>query len=346
MTGALDPGALDPGALDPGALGTLASWLRKRELLGSGSPSARLAGDGHSNLTYLVSDGARTVVVRRPPPPPTPPGANDVLREAATLRALEGSGVPVPRVLGQAEAGEVFDVPFFVMSYQAGPIVTGRAPSEVDGRRLGASMTTTLARLHAVDWASAGLRGRPEGSNRRHHDRLARLVATDDGAPPEAFAGIDAWLVAHVPAESGSALVHNDFRLGNLVLDPSDASRVSAVLDWELAAVGDPLVDLGYLVAAWAEPGREPATAIERLGAASAAPGFPHREELVAGYAAASGRDVNGLPWYVVLALWKLAVLWEYNRRRVEAGHGDPYYADPAQVGEFLCEAEAWIARS
>ncbi len=115
------------------------------------------------------------------------------------------------------------------------------------------------------------------------------------------------------------------------------------MLDWELAAVGDPLVDLGYLVAAWAEPGHAPATAIERLGAASTAAGFPTRADLVAAYAASSGRDVGDLTWYVVLAEWKLAVLWEYNRRRVEAGRGDPYYADPAHVTEFLDAARRLI---
>jgi aminoglycoside phosphotransferase (APT) family kinase protein len=331
--------------LDAAALSALSTWLRKRGLLGSGPITARLAGDGHSNLTYLVGDGSRTVVVRRPPPPPTPPGANDVLREASILRALEGTAVPVPRVLATGEAGEVFDVPFFVMTFAPGPIVTDRAPDGVDGRRLGASLAAVLAGLHAVDWAAAGLRGRPEGSNLRHHDRIARLVADPDGAPPPAFADVDAWLVAHAPAETGAALVHNDFRLGNLVLDPGDPARIAAVLDWELAAVGDPLVDLGYVVAAWAEPGREPATAIERMGTASSAAGFPTREQLIAAYAEASGRSVDGLTWYVVLAEWKLAVLWEYNRRRLEAGSGDPHYRDPAQVTEFLDAARRWIAR-
>jgi aminoglycoside phosphotransferase (APT) family kinase protein len=329
--------------MTPDTLDRLAAWLRERGLLGPGTPTARLAGDGHSNLTYLVTDGERTVVVRRPPPPPTPPGANDVLREAGVLRALAGSAVPVPTVLAQGAADEVFDVPFFVMSYVAGPILTTTPPAEVDGDRLGRSVASALARLHAVDWAAVGIRGNPEGSNLRHRARFARLI-TIDGETPEDFADVDTWLVANAPAESGAALVHNDFRLGNLVLDPADSSRVAAVLDWELAAVADPLVDLGYVVAAWAEPGRDPATPIERLGAASTAAGFPSRSDLVARYQEASGRPVGDLTWYLVLAEWKLAVLWEYNRRRVAAGVGDPYYSDAAHVTEFLDAARAFAA--
>ncbi|WP_431279138.1 phosphotransferase family protein [Leifsonia poae] len=331
--------------MTPATLRRLARWLEQRGLLAAAPVTARLAGDGHSNLTYLVSDGERTVVVRRPPPPPTPPGANDVLREASILRSLAGSGIPVPDVLAQGETDEVFDVPFFVMRYVPGPIVTDRAPDGIERARLGRNLTAALAGLHAVDWVSAGLRGNPDGSNIRHRARLARLIALD-GEPPAEFADVDAWLVAHAPTESGAALVHNDFRLGNVILDASNPSRIAAVLDWELAAVADPLVDVGYLVASWAEPGREPATAIERLGAASSRGDFPTRLELVDWYEEASGRTVGDLAWYVVLAEWKLAVLWEYNRRRFDAGVGDAFYADPTHVTEFLDVARRWAERA
>lgn len=341
MTG---PGA--DTAMDAETLQRLGGWLRERGLLSGEPVDARRVGDGHSNLTYLVSDGERALIVRRPPPPPLPAGANDVLREARIVSALAGSGVPVPQVLALGETGEVFDVPFFVMSYVPGPILTERAPRGIDGARLGRSLAVALAGLHAVDWTSAGVRGNPEGSNLRHRARLARLIADEDGAPPPAFADMDAWLVENAPAESGASIVHNDFRLGNVILDAEDPSRVAAVLDWELAAVADPLVDVGYLVAAWAEPGREPVTPIERLGAASARPGFATRSHLVGWYEEASGRPVRHLAWYVALAEWKLAVLWEYNRRRVEAGIGDPYYADPAQVAEFLAAARQWAERA
>ena len=336
-------------------------------------------GDGHSNLTYLVESGGaesgsvgsgsaasapaasarvasgpvasapvapvapvapgvRRVVVRRPPLPPFPRGAHDVLREASFLEALAGSAVPVPAVLASGRAGDVFDVDFFVMSHVPGSVFTTLPPAPEHRRSLGLALADTLARLHEVDWRVHGLRGHPEGSNARQVAKLGRLVADDEGKPPAEFAELDAWLKANAPAESGSALVHSDFRLGNVLVD---GDTVTGVLDWELASIGDPLVDLGYLLAAWAEPGAEPATPIERLGAATAAPGFPTRAELVERYANTSGRDASSLAWYLTFAEWKLAVLYEYNRRRAVAGHGDPYYADPSSVAEFLAAASA-----
>ncbi|WP_181783475.1 phosphotransferase family protein [Pseudonocardia pini] len=304
----------------------------------------RRIGDGHSNLTYLVS-GSRDVVVRRPPPPPLPPGAHDVLREARLLRGLAGSGLPVPEVLATAEAGEVVDSPLYVMSHVPGPVLTTRTPGALAEHRraIGESLVDTLAGLHAVDWQAAGLAemGRPEGFNGRHLRRMRRLVADSDGAPPPAFAEVDGWLEANVPAESGGTLVHNDYRLGNVILGP--AGRVAAVLDWELATIGDPLFDVGYFLASWPVAG-EPLTPTGALGTAVLEPGYPTRAELAERYAARTGRDLSNLRWYTTLALWKLAVLFEYSHRRTVAGNGDPYYADPALVQSFLDAARAAAA--
>ncbi|MEU7810940.1 phosphotransferase family protein [Pseudonocardia sp. NPDC049154] len=320
-------------------LAALETFLAKHGV-SDGPLTARRIGDGHSNLTYLVR-GSRDVVVRRPPPPPLPPGAHDVLREARLLTGLAGTGVPVPEVLATAEAGEVIDSPLYVMSRVPGPVITTRTPPELAEHRsaIGESMVDTLARLHAVDWQAAGLAemGRPEGFNGRHLRRMRRLVADADGNPPPAFADIDAWLEAHVPAESGATLVHNDYRLGNVILGPSGA--VAAVLDWELATIGDPLFDVGYFLASWPVAG-EPLTPTAQLGAAVLEPGYATRDELAERYAAATGRDLPNLRWYTALALWKLAVLYEYSHRRTLAGHGDPYYADPALVRSFLDAAE------
>jgi aminoglycoside phosphotransferase (APT) family kinase protein len=292
-------------------------------------------GDGHSNLTYLVR-GSQEVVVRRPPPPPLPPGANDVLREARLLRGLAGSPVPVPDVLATAAAGEVIDSPLYVMSHVEGDVVTDRTPAALAGheRLIGESLADTLADLHAVDWQAAGLGelGRPEGFNGRHLRRMRRLVADEDGRLPAAFAEVDGWLAANVPAESGAAIVHNDYRLGNVIIGPD--ATVAAVLDWELATIGDPLFDVGYFLASWPEPGAL-LTPTEELGRAVLEPGYPTRAELAERYAKRSGRDLGELRWYTVLALWKLAVLFEYSRRRGT----DPYYADPSLVASFLSAA-------
>ena len=332
----------------PDELAAVATFLAAAGIC-DGPLTARPVGDGHSNLTFLVSDGQRQVVLRRPPPPPLPPGAHDVLREATLIEALAGSPVPVPGVLATAAAGEVIDAPFFIMSFVPGPIATTATPpalgSRMDRRQLGEALIDTLAALHAVDWRAAGLAelGRPEGFNARHLRRMGRLVADADGRLPASFAELAAWLEAHVPPESGASIVHNDYRLGNLILAPEPPARIAAVLDWELATIGDPLFDLGYFLASYPAPG-EPLTPTGEMGTAVLAPGYPRREELADRYATATGQDLSQLPWYVTMALWKLAVLYEYGRRRAAAGHGDPYYQDPALVQSFLAAARRVVA--
>jgi len=318
----------------------LATFLEARGLT-RGDVTTQPIGDGHSNLTFLVCDGSRRVVVRRPPPPPTPPGAHDVLREARLIGALAGTGVPVPRLLATAGAGEVVDVPLYVMTFAAGPVVTTGTPPPLNSpalrRRIGQALVDTLADLHAVDWRSAGLAdlGRPEGFNERHRRRIGGLVADDDGKPPPHFAEIDAWLAAQVPAESGASIIHNDYRIGNVVLCAGRPGEIAAVLDWELATLGDPLFDVGYFLASVPEPGGT-LTPTEELGVAMLESGYPTREELAGRYAERTGASLANLDWYTVLALWKLAVLYEYGRRRAVRGGGDPYYADPALVWSFL----------
>jgi aminoglycoside phosphotransferase (APT) family kinase protein len=323
----------------PETLGRLAVFLKERELL-DGELTTRRIGDGHSNLTFLVSDGIRQVVVRRPPPPPTPPGAHDMLREARLVGALEKSAVPVARVLATAQAGEVLDVGFYVMSFAAGPVITTDNTPPLDEpatrRAFGEALIDTLAELHAVDWQAAGLgdMGKPAGFNARHLRRMAALVADTDGRPPSHFAEVDAWLNERVPEESGHTIVHNDYRIGNVVVAP-DEPRIEAVLDWELATLGDPLFDVGYFLASVPEPG-EPLTPTAELGTAMLEEGYPSRSDLTARYAARTGRDLSGLDWYTTLALWKLAVLYEYGHRRAKQGVGDPYYRDQRLVQSFL----------
>ncbi|WP_227999047.1 phosphotransferase family protein [Nocardia australiensis] len=321
----------------------LREFLETRGIL-TGPITTEPIGDGHSNLTFLVSDGSRSVVVRRPPPPPIPPGAHDMLREAKLLTGLHPTGVPVPEVLAVAATGEVLDVPFYVMSFAAGPVVTTRTPAPLDSvqqrRSIGYHLIDTLADLHEVDWRAAGLdrMGRPEGFNARHLQRMRRLVADADGNPPAEFADIDSWLEANTPPESGATLIHCDFRIGNVVLAPDAPGRIAAVLDWELATIGDPLLDVGYLMATIPEPGR-PMNPTAELGAAMLEDGYPSKNELAQRYRARTGRDLGNLAWYTTLSLWKLAVLYEYSRRRVLDGIGDPYYSDPALVRSFLDEA-------
>jgi aminoglycoside phosphotransferase (APT) family kinase protein len=326
---------------DDAALSNLQGFLSARGIA-CGALSTRPIGDGHSNLTFLVSDGERTVVVRRPPPPPLPPGANDMLREARILTGLGDTGVPVPRVLATADEGEVLDVPLYVMTFAEGPVITTATPAGLAGERerIGFALIDILADLHAVDFRAVGLGdlGRPEGFNARHLRRMRGLVADADGAVPEEFADIDAWLAEHVPAESGASIVHCDFRIGNMILAPEPPGRVAAVLDWELATLGDPLLDVGYFLASVPEHGTEPNPTAE-LSAAMLEPGYPGRTQLAARYNERTGRDLSDLAWYTAMALFKLAALYEYSRRRVLDGIGDPYYTDRTLVQRFLRDA-------
>lgn len=330
---------------DQPARAALAHFLHERGLCGADPSGADLEiqriGEGHSNLTFAVTDGMVRVVIRRPPPPPEPAGAHDVLREARMMDALRDSPVPVPVVLATAQAGEITNVPCYVMSFAEGPVVTTVTPAplaqQASRRQIGAALVDTLASLHAVDWRAARLAGpgRPDGFNARHLRRIGQLVADPHGRLRPRFAAAGAWLAAHVPPESGAAIVHGDYRIGNVVLAPAPPGRVAAVLDWELATIGDPLLDVAYFLASVPEPG-QPRTPVQDMSSAMLEDGWPGRAELAARYAERTGADLGGLAWYTVMALWKLAALYEYSRRRAEGGGGDGYYADEALVTSFL----------
>lgn len=325
---------------DKRTLAALEAYL-DRNGLREGAPAPRRIGDGHSNLTYLVRVKGGSAVLRRPPPPPIPKGANDVLREARLLLALEGQDVPVPRVHAVAQAGEVLDVPFYIMEHVPGHILTDALPAGVDARRHGRGMAfelvDALARLHAVDWRACGLEdfGRPERFNARHLERLEGLMNLREGSAPAYLADMASLLKASVPEETAAAIIHNDYRLGNVIWSEALPPRLMAILDWELATIGDPLLDLGYMACCYPAPGEE-LTPTQELSAVFLEPGFPAREEIFDRYAEVAGRDLSGLGWYAAMAAWKLAVLYEYQHRLGR----DPYYEDATQAPRFIKAAE------
>jgi aminoglycoside phosphotransferase (APT) family kinase protein len=316
----------------------LERWLVARGLLDAVTDVRRI-GDGHSNITLLVGDGTRRVVVRRPPPPPLPPGAHDVLREAQVLTALEGTGVPVAKVLGVDDVPEVADVPMYVMEHVDGVVLTDDTPAPyadpATRKHVADGLVDALAALHDADWRAHGLEGygKADGYLERQLRRLGKLIA--DGEQPAGLEELGSWLVETMPESGPATIVHGDYRIGNLMLRPHDERPVAAILDWELATIGDPLADLGYLVATWAHP-TAPEHPLTRLCQVTCEDGYPEPSALTERYAAATGRDVSRLPWYAAFALWRLAVLFEYSRRRFEQGVGDPYYDDPTMVREFV----------
>lgn len=321
----------------------LGAFLAKRNIMRP-NITTRPIGDGRSNLTFMVDDGERKVVLRRPPAPPTPPRAHDMLREAKILASLEGSDVPVAQVLATSEAGEVLDVDFYIMDFVSGPVVTERTPDPLATparrREVGFSLIDTLVSMHAVDWRAAGLAdlGRPEGFNERHIGSLSRLVALDDGSLPRNYETIQPWLVKNAPPESRASIVHGDYRIGNVIIAPDAPGRVAAVLDWELATLGDPMIDVGYLLASVPEAGAG-RTPTEEFALAMLEEGYPTREELAERYAQRSGYSLDNLAWYTTMALWRVSTLYEYGRRRAVRGVGDPYYGDQRHVQSFLAAA-------
>lgn len=316
----------------------LTEFLARTGLMDA-APTITPIGDGHSNLTYRLSLGDRSLVLRRPPPPPLPVGANDVLREARLLTALWGTGVAVPHVAAVGQAGDVFDVPFYVMEHIDGIVITGSAPeifaSPEAARELGEAFVDGLIELHRVDPVAVGLAdfGRPEGFNARHLKRIAGIATVDGAVRPE-FAEVYDWLAANVPAETGATIIHNDFRLGNVMWRHQRPATLAAVLDWELAALGDPVMDFAYLLGSLPEGGQSN-TPVQDFAKDAYVPGFPPRADLVARYAAALPYDTSSLNWFMAFVQWKLAILYDFSKRR----GADPYYQDPSQVERFIAEA-------
>jgi aminoglycoside phosphotransferase (APT) family kinase protein len=319
----------------------LEAYLRAEGLLVGPIAERHRIGDGHSNVTELVCDGRLSVVVRRPPPPPLPPGAHDVVREARIQRALQDTGVPVPRILAIEETGEVLGQPFYVMSHLDGIVVTDTAPDVLDGSATATALVDTLAALHRVNHVSVGLGdlARPSGDVARHLRRFARMIDPDERGLDGELGALQAWLSDDPPVPAAPAIVHGDYRLGNVMFAATPPAQIVAVLDWELASIGDPLRDLGYLLATYAVPG-EPLHALTQMSRAALAGGWPGRTELADRYALATGADVSAVGWYEAMALWKLGVLFEYQRRRVADGIGDEFYAKPGLVEGFLAAAQ------
>jgi aminoglycoside phosphotransferase (APT) family kinase protein len=283
--------------------------------LGSGPVTATRIGDGASNLTFLIERGDARVVLRRPPPPPLPPSAHDMVREARVQLGLARAGVRVPRILAVCEDESVIGLPFYVMEEVVGEVVCDELPPALDTpedrRELGFALVDALIELHAVDWQACGLDGigKPRGYLARQLRRWSGLWEINATRELAACQAIGERLAADVPESPPTTVVHGDYRLGNVMIAPDPPARVAAILDWEMATLGDPLADLGYLIVCWSEPG-----AVEHpllLSTATAQPGFATRAELVARYAEGTGRDVSRLDWYQAFALWKASVFCE-----------------------------------
>jgi aminoglycoside phosphotransferase (APT) family kinase protein len=303
--------------------------------LPDGDLEVRQFPSGASNLTYLVKIGDWEGVLRRPPLGPLPPKAHDMGRESKLLKKLHEAFPLAPKPYFFCEDESIVGAPFYVMERREGVIVDASFPEGVeptDELRCGVSRTVvdTFVELHAVDWQKAGLGelGRPEGFLER---QVKGWIGRYDKAKTEEIEEVEPltqWISRDIPKSPPATIVHNDYKLNNLLLNPKDLTEVRAVLDWEMTTIGDPLFDLAVSLSYWVEAS-DSQELKEVLPTVASTPGFMTRREFINRYAEKSGRDLSNIHWYVVFGYFKLAVILQQIYARWHSGQTkDDRFAD------------------
>jgi aminoglycoside phosphotransferase (APT) family kinase protein len=277
---------------------------------------------GRSNLTFLLASGSRQWILRRPPLGDRLPTAHSMRREYRVLDALAPSAVPVPRPCAMCDDEDLIGAPFYVMERVEGRVIrhasetTDLTPDQA--RACSLALVDTLAALHTAPYAELGLVdfGRPTGYMERQVERWHDQLQRSRVRPLPALDELGARL-RNVPAAAHAAILHGDYRIDNVLLDPADPGRIAAVLDWEMATLGDPLADLGMLLMYWGQAGERYAHEIQ---AVTARPGFLTRAEVADRYAQQTGWTLDALDFYVAFAHFKLAVIVEGIVARQRAG--------------------------
>lgn len=296
------------------------------------APPPRQFAGGLANINYLVHLSGQPAVLRRPPPGPLPPGAHDMAREHRLLSRLPDALPFVPRGLHLCTDADVIGVPFQIIEYRAGRTVRATLPPDLAGRpevgaALSATLLRTLAAIHAVDADALGLGdlGRPEGFLRRAVDgwrRRGEAAGTEASAP--LMRELGAWLDANLVPDGPPALLHNDFKLDNVILD--DALNPVGVVDWDQGTRGDPLFDLATLLSYWTEPDDPPAMH-DLAQMPTAEPGFLTREQAAHEYARLTGRDLSGIRFHRTLGIVKLGVIFlQLHALHTRGAVSDPRY--------------------
>ncbi len=276
----------------------------------TGPLTGELVAGGKSNLTYVVGDGHREWVVRRPPLGHVLATAHDMTREHRVITALRDTDVPVPRTYALCEDEDVIGAKFYVMErvhgtpYRTAAELAALGPERTEA--ISRRTVETLATLHRVDPAAVGLAdfGRPEGFLERQVRRWKKQLDASRSRDLEGADELHDLLAANIPAEQAPAIVHGDYRLDNLLIDEHD--EIAAVLDWEMATLGDPLTDVALMLVYG-----DLARLTDSVADASSAPGYLSGEEVVELYAERSGRDLSAMGFYLGLASFKLAVILE-----------------------------------
>lgn len=324
----------------------LEAWLQQ------GPVTCRQFPSGHSNLTYLVRIAGKDLVLRRPPFGTQVKSAHDMGREYRVLSQLHRVYPLAPRPTVYCEDPAVLGAPFYLMERLPGVVIRKDLPlalaeSPRSCRRLSLAMVDNLATLHGLDLHAAGLSGfgKPEGYVRRQIEGWTKRWIDAQTEDVTAMNGVARWLASRIPAESGAALVHNDYKLDNILVDPADPARLTGLLDWEMATVGDPLMDLGTALSYWIEA-TDPAGFQQLRMSPTIAPGFITRREYVERYAETSGRAVADPVYYYVYGLFKLAVILQQIYYRYAHGFTrDGRFASLGDVAKGLGrQAEEAIA--
>jgi len=294
---------------------------------------------GHSNETFFIGRGEHKWVLRRPPAAVYLPTAHDVMREYKVLSALAVTSVRAPKVVLACDDVSVIGAPFYLMERVEGAVIRDAVPKTIDDltnrQLIGEELVRALVELHAVDFGKVGLEGfgKPEGYLQRQIRRwsgqleLATSITVTQRPVPEMWEVRD-WLASSVPVSPAPTVVHGDYKLDNVMFALDAPARLVSIFDWEMATLGDPLADLGWLLSFWRQADDPPETFEGDLPRVTAAPGFMTRAELIDLYASLSGRRVGDLRWYVVAAVWKLACLLEGSYGRHLMGTtDDPFFA-------------------
>jgi aminoglycoside phosphotransferase (APT) family kinase protein len=302
-----------------------------------------LISGGKSNLTYRVACDAGEVILRRPPLGHILPTAHDMGREYRVMTALAGTAVPVPRTFHLGDADSPLGASFYVMERVVGHICRnalppGYADTPERCRKIGDALVDVLADLHTVDPGSVGLAefGHPAGFMERQLRRWSRQWEASKTVDLPALDALRDALVAAMPEQRASAVVHGDYRLDNTILHPTEVGTIVAVLDWEMSTLGDPLADLGAMLAYWSEANDSEVLRRARIMApVTACDGFPTRTEIIERYALRTGIDTSDIGWYQAFAYFKLAVVCQGIAARAAGG---------SMVGGGFDEAERLVA--
>ncbi|MDH3673510.1 MAG: phosphotransferase family protein [Gammaproteobacteria bacterium] len=320
----VDPEFRSPAASFQLDLRKLSIYLSTQGVsLSTSTPPRQFAG-GFGNLNFLIEVDHQPMVLRRPPPGPLPPGANDMAREFKVLSRLWRHFPLAPRATIFCDDNTVLGVPFFLMEYRPGLVVRSTLPVKLKGKEalLSEMMIATLADLHAIPPRQVDLEdlGHPdEFLDRAVQGWIKRAAVATNGNPPPAAIDLGRWLQNYRTPVSKVALLHNDFKLDNIILDPKHAGHPVAVIDWDMCTRGDPLFDLATLLSYWAEPDDPPAMR-ELKQMPTTNPGFLSRQEVAERYAQRTDLDLSEFLFYRVLAVFKLGVVFMQLHARYRRG--------------------------